>query len=608
MNSVSTQSEQKLAERTIPGINRHERFGEVQHAANVGATVKRIITYFVHEKTMVIGMLVIVVFGTLCGVYAPSLQSTAIDIIAGTKVGDLPLTLLLMLTVYLLYSAGQLLQNLLSAKLSQSIVRRMREELFGKIVDLPIRYLDTHSHGDVMSRMTNDIENISTTVSQSLPSLFSGVLTIIGTVAIMLWYCWQLALLSFATVILTLLATKILSGKVRKFSRKRQMLLGQLNGTVEEMISGYHTVVAYNHQHITTEEFCKTADSLTKAGIKTDIFSGVMGPIMNCIANIGFVIIAAFGGYFSIHGLISVGVISAFIVYAKQFSRPINEIAQIYGQLQTAIAGAERVFTVLDEANEDKTGEKLAEGKNMSVTFQNVRFSYTPEHPVIHDFTLTVPSGKKVALVGATGSGKTTIVNLLMRFYDIDSGEILINSQNVKNISRDSLRKNVAIVLQDTVLFSNTIRNNLKYGNENAIDVQLQTAMEMSRCEDMLRGLPQGYDTVLTGSGENISQGQRQLLAIARAFVADPKILILDEATSNVDTRTEKAIQDAMQHVMQNRTGIVIAHRLSTIRDSDLIVVMDHGEIVESGNHEELLDKKGKYYELYMTQYAGFAT
>ena len=605
---MSAQSEQKLAERTIPGMNRHERFGEIQHAANVGATVKRIITYFVHEKTMVIGMLVIVVFGTLCGVYAPSLQSTAIDIIAGTKVGDLPLTLLLMLTVYLLYSAGQLLQNLLSAKLSQSIVRRMREELFGKIVDLPIRYLDTHSHGDVMSRMTNDIENISTTVSQSLPSLFSGVLTIIGTVAIMLWYCWQLALLSFATVILTLLATKILSGKVRKFSRKRQMLLGQLNGTVEEMISGYHTVVAYNHQHITTEEFCKTADSLTKAGIKTDIFSGVMGPIMNCIANIGFVIIAAFGGYFSIHGLISVGVISAFIVYAKQFSRPINEIAQIYGQLQTAIAGAERVFTVLDEANEDKTGEKLAEGKNMSVTFQNVRFSYTPEHPVIHDFTLTVPSGKKVALVGATGSGKTTIVNLLMRFYDIDSGEILINSQNVKNISRDSLRKNVAIVLQDTVLFSNTIRNNLKYGNENAIDVQLQTAMEMSRCEDMLRGLPQGYDTVLTGSGENISQGQRQLLAIARAFVADPKILILDEATSNVDTRTEKAIQDAMQHVMQNRTSIVIAHRLSTIRDSDLIVVMDHGEIVESGNHEELLDKKGKYYELYMTQYAGFAT
>lgn len=459
-----------------------------------------------------------------------------------------------------------------------------------------------------MSRMTNDIENISTTVSQSLPSLFSGVLTIIGTVAIMLWYCWQLALLSCATVFLTLLATKILSGKVRKFSRKRQMLLGQLNGTVEEMVSGYRTVVAYNHQDITTESFCKTADFLTKAGIRTDIFSGVMGPIMNCIGNIGFVIIVAFGGYFSIHGIISVGVISAFIVYAKQFSRPINEIAQIYGQLQTAIAGAERVFTVLDEESEDKNGEELAEGKNMTVTFRNVRFSYEPEHPVIHDFTLTVPSGKKVALVGATGSGKTTIVNLLMRFYDIDSGKILINDQNIADISRDSLRKNVAIVLQDTVLFLDTIRHNLKYGNENASDEQIQNAMEMSRCEDMLKKLPQGYDTLLTGAGENISQGQRQLLAIARAFVADPKILILDEATSNVDTRTEKAIQDAMQLVMQNRTSIVIAHRLSTIRDSDLIVVMDHGEIAESGSHEELLDRKGKYYDLYMTQYAGFAT
>ncbi len=605
---MSTNTDRKPVERNIPGMTRHERLSEVEHAENVGATLKRIVTYFAHEKAMVVCMLVVVIFGTLCGVYAPSLQSKAIDIIAGEETGSFWLVLILMLAVYLLYSGSQLLQNLLSARLSQSIVRRMREELFGKIVDLPVRYLDTHSHGDVMSRMTNDIENISTTVSQSLPSLFSGVLTIVGTVAIMLWYCWQLALLSCATVILTLIATKVLSGKVRKFSRRRQTLLGQLNGTVEEMVAGYRTVVAYNHQDITIEEFCQTADDLTKAGIKTDIFSGVMGPIMNCIGNIGFVIIAAFGGYFSIHGLISVGVISAFIVYAKQFSRPINEIAQVYGQLQTAIAGAERVFTVLNEVNEDKSGDALAEEENMTVKFRNVSFSYEPDHPVIRDFTLSVPSGKTVALVGATGSGKTTIVNLLMRFYDIDSGEILINDQNIEDVSRDSLRKNVAIVLQDTVLFSDTIRNNLKYGSDSATDEQILKAMEMSCCRDMLQRLPQGYDTVLTGSGENISQGQRQLLAIARAFVADPKILILDEATANVDTRTEKAIQDAMQRVMRSRTSIVIAHRLSTIRDSDLIVVMDHGEIVESGRHEQLLDKKGKYYELYMTQYAGFAT
>lgn len=598
----------KIENRNVPGMNRNARFAEVEYAENVSGTLKRILTYFGHEKAMVFSMLAIVILGTICGVYAPSLQSKAIDIIAGTKEGNIVNAVIWMLAVYLFYIACQLLQGLFSAKLSQRIVKRMREELFGKIIDLPICYLDTHSHGDVMSRMTNDIENISTTVSQSLPSLFSGVLTIIGTMAIMLWYCWQLALLSCATVILTLIATKVLSKNVHKFSRKRQMLLGQLNGTVEEMISGYRTVVVYNHQDLTIEEFCDTSDSLTKAGIRTDAISGVMGPIMNCIGNIGFVIIAAFGGYFAINGMISVGVISAFIVYAKQFSRPVNEIAQIYGQLQTAIAGAERVFTILDEQSEKMSGESLTENNNATVTFQNVKFSYKPGHPVIRDFTLTVPSGKKVALVGSTGSGKTTIVNLLMRFYDIDGGDIFINEQNVRDIARDDLRKNVAIVLQDTVLFSDTIRNNLLYANESATQSQLEEAVKMSHCDEMLKRLPQGYDTMLTESGSNISQGQRQLLAIARAFVADPKILILDEATSNVDTRTEKAIQDAMQMIMENRTSIVIAHRLSTIRDADLIVVLDQGQIVESGNHEELLAKKGKYYELYMTQYAGFAT
>ena len=606
---MSREQDSKLAERNIPGMmNRRDRFAEPEHADNIGVTVRRIALYFVNEKKLFAGMLAVVLSGTVCGILAPSLQSGAVDIIAGEKQGILSHTLMLMLSVYLLYSICGLLQGLCSARLSQNVVRRMREELFGKIVELPVRYLDTHSHGDVMSRMTNDIENISTTVSQSLPSLFSGVLTVIGTMAVMLWYCWQLALLSFVTVLLTFLATKILSGKVRRFSRKRQQLLGRLNGTVEEMVAGYRTVVAYNHQDITVAYFCATADSLTKAGIKTDVFSGVMGPVMNCIGNIGFVIIAVFGGYFSMNGLISVGVISAFIVYAKQFSRPINEIAQIYGQMQTAVAGAERVFAVLDEETEDKSGVTLETGEKAAVTFQNVCFSYEAETPVIRDFTLAVPNGRKVALVGATGSGKTTIVNLLMRFYDIESGEIRINGQDISDVSRESLRRNIAIVLQDTVLFSDTVRNNLKYGNDSAAEEQLTAAVEMSQCRDMIGLLPQGYDTVLTESGANISQGQRQLLAIARAFVADPKILILDEATSNVDTRTEKAIQDAMHSIMQGRTSIVIAHRLSTIRDSDLIVVMERGEIAESGSHEELLAKKGRYYELYMTQYAGFAT
>ena len=600
-------TDRKLAERNIPGMNRGARFAEVEHAENAGAALRRILTYFTREKAMVAAMLAVVILGTLCGVIAPSLQSRAVDIIAGARTGVLSPALVVMLAAYMLYSLSQLAQGLLSARLSQRIVKRMRAELFGHIVDLPVRYLDTHSHGDVMSRMTNDIENISTTVSQSLPSLFSGVLTIAGTAAIMLITCWQLALLSLLTVGLTLLTTKILSGNVRRFSRRRQMLLGQLNGTVEEMIAGYRTVVAYNHQDIITREFCETSDELTRAGIRTDIFSGVMGPVMNCISNIGFVIIAAFGGYFAVKGFISVGVISAFIVYAKQFSRPINELAQVYGQLQTAVAGAERVFAVLDEPKEDPEGESLANGE-AAVSFRHVNFSYEPGHPVLRDFTLDVPSGRTVALVGATGSGKTTVVNLLMRFYDVDSGEIRIDGQSIADVARASLRRNVAIVLQDTVLFSDTVRANLAYASDDATQERLDHAVSMSRCGEMLSGLPQGMDTVLTASGANISQGQRQLLAIARAFVAEPRILILDEATSNVDTRTEKAVQSAMRSIMKGRTSIVIAHRLSTIRDADLIVVMDQGRIVEKGNHTELLARRGKYYDLYMTQFAGFAT
>ncbi|MGN0351727.1 MAG: ABC transporter ATP-binding protein [Roseburia sp.] len=598
----------KFVERSIPGASRAARFATVEYAEDIKGTLRRILFYFKKEKQLVISMLGVVLIGTLCGIWAPSLQSNAIDVIAGNKNENLTKLICMMLAAYLIYSVSQLLQGIISGHLSQRIVKQMRKELFGQTMDLPVQYLDVHSHGDIMSRMTNDIENISTTVSTSLPSFFSGVMTIVGTAVIMFCYCPQLAFLSCATVILTVLATKFLSKRVRKYSRKRQQLLGELNGTVEEMINGYRTVVAYNHQDISVEQFCTTADSLTKAGIRTDIFSGVMGPVMNCIGNIGFVIIAVFGGYFATKGIISVGVISAFIVYAKQFSRPINEIAQIYGQLQTAIAGAERVFAVLDEEKEEQSGEFLPEEDNASVDFEHVWFSYKEGNPVLKDFSLKVPSGKKVALVGATGSGKTTVVNLLMRFYDVDSGTIRINGHDIFKTSRESLRKDIAIVLQDTVLFSDTVKSNLTYGNAKATEEQLHNAVKMSRCQEFIQMLPDGYDEILTGGGANISQGQRQLLAIARAFVADPKILILDEATSNVDTRTEKAIQDAMHQVMENRTSIIIAHRLSTIRDADIIIVMDQGSIVESGTHKELIQQKGKYYELYMTQYAGFAT
>lgn len=594
-------------------MNNYKAFGRrpgnrnltVEKAKDKKGTLKGLIAYFAAEKAMIIGLLAAVIVVVICSVYAPKLQSNAIDIIASGRFKELTPILITMVVVYIIHSICTFLQTKISAVLSQNIVKKMREDLFRHIVNLPVRYLDSNSHGDIMSRMTNDIENISTTVSQSLSSMFSGVLTIIGTVIMMTVLCPQLALLSCVTVILTVIATKFLSKAMKKFFTKRQVLLGNLNGTVEEMVTGYKSVVAYNRQKNVIKDFNSVSDELTRVGIIAEILGGSMGPVMNVINNISFVIIAAFGGYFAINHIISIGVISAFIVYAKQFGRPIDELAQIYGQIQTAIAGAERVFAVMDEPLEDKSGDKNMDKLEGVIKFKDVNFSYTKDKQVLYDFNLQVKAGQKVALVGSTGSGKTTVVNLLMRFYDVDSGEILIDDVNIKDIDCATLRKNTAIVLQDTVLFADTIKNNLKYSNEAATDEQMYAAAAMSNCDTMINKMPLKYDTELMAEGENISQGQRQLLSIARAFLAQPKILILDEATSNVDTRTEKHIQDAMLKLMENRTSLIIAHRLSTIQDADIIVVMDEGHIVEAGNHKELLNKMGRYYKLYMTQFAG---
>ena len=599
---------QDLSNYKLPGARGPRGRQTVEKAKDRRGTLRRLVLYFSHEKKKLLGLMICVVATVVAAVYTPRLQSQAIDSISQGRYEDLNFFLILMLAFYGTQSLFTLFQGRLSALLSQSIVKNMRNDLFQKIVNLPILYLDSHPHGDIMSRMTNDIENVSNTVSQSFSSLVSGALTIIGTVAMMFYLSPQLALLSCATVILTVVATKFLSSAMRKFYRRRQELLGSLNSTVEEMVGGYKTVAAYSREEAVIQTFDKTADELTRVGIIAEILGGSMGPVMNAINNISFVIIAAFGGYFALHGSITIGTISAFIIYAKQFGRPIDELAQIYGQIQTAIAGAERVFAIMDEPSEDKSGSENMDNAKGVITFQDVNFSYVEGNPVLHDFNLTVNAGQKVALVGSTGSGKTTVVNLLMRFYDIDNGRILIDGVNVKDIDCGELRHNTAIVLQDTVLFADTVENNLKYSREGVTDEEMEEAAKLCHCHNMISRLSEGYRTHLAQAGYNLSQGQRQLLSIARAFLAKPKILILDEATSSVDTRTEKRIQDAMVKLMAGRTSLIIAHRLSTIRDADRIVVMDQGRIVETGSHEQLLEARGRYYELYMTQFAGQAT
>ena len=608
MSQTNSSVRSSIAERGFRRKSSGQMGAPVEKPKNTRSALARLFGYFRQEMVLVIILALAVSFSVIAGVLAPRFQSQAIDHLVSRSFSEVSGVLALMILLYALHGAATLLQGYLSARLSQRIIGRLRGDLFHKIVNLPVSYLDSRSHGDIMSRMTNDAENVSTVISQSLSSLFSGILTLIGTIIVMLSFNVPLTLLTCSSVILSIWLTKIISELMHKYYVMRQTLLGQLNGTVEEKITNTKTVTAYNLQDAVIKDFSKTSDELTKAGIIAEIIAGSMGPLHNMLNNVSFVIVAAFGAWFALRGFISIGVISAFVVYSKQFSRPINELAQLYGQIQTALAGAERIFAVLDEESENKEGDKNDPVREGVIEFKNVNFSYVPGKQVISDFSLKVEAGKKIALVGSTGSGKTTIVNLLMRFYDADSGSILIDGTDIRDVSTDALRDSIGIVLQDTVLFTDTVRANLKYADPSISDEKMIEASALSNCDSVVNALSDGYDTVLTLSGASLSQGQRQLITIGRAFLSFPRILILDEATSSVDTRTEKHIQDAMFRLMENRTSLIIAHRLSTIRDADLIVVMDNGRITEMGTHEELLDLKGNYYRLYMTQFAGQAT
>lgn len=578
---------------------------------------------FGKSRAVLVTLLVLVLAVTCIDILGPKLQQEAIDTIsfAGGKVSvdfdSMKFYLLLLGIIFAISGVLTYIQSVLSAKLAQNTVYRLRKDLFRKISKLPISYTDNHRHGDMMSSMTNDVENVSNAVSQTITTLFFAVMTVVGVGVMMLYYSPIMTLIAILTIPLTILISTKLAKFMRKYFSEQQKLLGKLNSHVEEMVSGYRTVVAYGKEKKAVEDFAESADNLRTCSIKARVCGALMGPIMNFLGNLQYVILAAVGGILMIKfpespvgAGITIGTIQAMLTYSKKFTHPINMIANQYSTLMTALAGAERIFAIMNSADEVDEGKKFLASEDVrgNIEFENIDFGYIPTEPVLKKLNLSVKPGQKIAIVGATGSGKTTIINLLMRFYEPQGGRITIDGVNIYDIPKENLRHLISIVLQDTVLWGDTIRANIKYGNLDATDAQMKHAADMAMADHFIERLPEGYDTVLSEGGSNLSQGQRQLLAIARAVLADPKILILDEATSSVDTRTEMNIQKAMINLMKGRTSFIIAHRLSNIRDADVIVVLKDGVIAEAGNHETLIKQDGEYSKLYNKQSAGLVT
>ena len=590
---------------------------------NMGKTISRLLKYSGKSAWILIFLIIATCIVTVADVLNPMFQQLAIDefkvdesLRLRVDMKALAGVLVIMFCAYIIRALSQLIQGRVAAKLAQDTVYHIRRDLFNKISKLPISYTDRHRHGDIMSRLTNDAENVSTAMSQSLTALFSGVLTLIGALCMMLYYSWIVTLVAIVTIPITILVSSTLAKFMRKYFVRRQKLLGQLNGQIEEMVTGYKTVMAYGKEPDAIEKFGEISDNFRSCSISARVWGSIMGPVMNFIGNLQYVLIAAVGGYLILNAdpitgaAFTIGSVQAMLQYSKKFSHPINMIANQYSTILTALAGAERIFDLLDSKPEIDEGKEKIDITALrgDIEFKDIDFSYIEGEKVLKGLNLSVKAGQKVAIVGATGSGKTTIVNLLTRFYEPDSGSITVDGVDITTIPKSDLRHAIAIVLQDTVLFSDTIEKNIRYGREDATDEDIKRAAHTSYADFFIDRLPEGYATELAESGSNLSQGQRQLLSISRAVLADPRILILDEATSSVDTRTEMHIQKAMVALMKNRTSLIIAHRLSTIRDADVIVVLNHGVIVESGSHEELLALGGEYHKLYSNQFAGIAT
>lgn len=597
-----------------------------EQAQHFWPTTKRLIAYLRPWRVGVIVSILLAIISVILSILAPKILGEATTIIydgmlkgyaemkAGAHLSTLPINFTRIwqigITVILLYLFSGLfsfLQLQIMTRVSQRVVYNLRQDFEEKMRRVPIKYYDTHNNGDIMSRMVNDMDNIAGTLQQSLIQIITSLLTLVGVFILMLTISWKLTIIALVTIPLSVLVVAFVAPTSQRLFGRQQAALGKINDQVEETYAAHTIVRTFNKEQDEEEKFNKENHQYYQAAWKAQFFSSLMMPMMVFIRNLGYLVVVVVGAIQVIHGQITLGNVQAFLQYTNQFSQPIAQIANLSNTIQQTIASAERIFAVLDEPEMSDKVEDIPSltGKDIpKVEFKDIKFSYTDE-PLIQDFNLKAPRDKMVAIVGPTGAGKTTIINLLERFYDPQGGHIYLDGKDTRSMTRDTLRKHIAIVLQDTWLFTGTIFENIKYGNENASDEEVYHAAKMARVDAFIRELPDGYQTVLDESASNISQGQRQLLTIARAFLADPEVLILDEATSSVDTRTEVLIQEAMNALQQERTSFVVAHRLSTIRKADQIVVVNHGKIIETGNHRSLMNKNGFYANLYNSQFAG---